>query len=280
MLNLGNVQSGSTTPLYFPFVTSNKTGSAASFSDALETNDFRIYKDGGITERASQNGYVITSAFDGLAGAYMFSVDISDNTTAGFYQSGSQFHILLSPDTETVDGETVRQWIGTFTIIGDPAQSRISGSILATSASVATVDTVVDGIQTDLDNGTDGLGAIKTDTAAVKVVTDQMVFTVANQVDANAVAISGDSVAADNWEEFASSIITGTAGATSLTTTTCSSDLTAYADDELIGRTIIFTSGTAAGQAGRVTDYANTSGVVTFTTLATAPLQNDTFVIV
>jgi hypothetical protein len=107
-----------------------------------------------------------------------------------------------------------------------------------------------------------------------------MVFTVANQVDANAVAISGDSVAADNWEEFASSIITGTAGATSLTTTTCSSDLTAYADDELIGRTIIFTSGTAAGQAGRVTDYANTSGVVTFTTLATAPLQNDTFVIV
>ena len=99
-------------------------------------------------------------------------------------------------------------------------------------------------------------------------------------VDTNAVAISGDIAAADNWEEFATSIITGTAGATSLATTTCSSDLTAYADNELIGRTIIFTSGTAAGQAARVYDYANTNGVISFTTITTAPLQNDTFVIV
>lgn len=38
-------------------------------------------------------------------------------------------------------------------------------------ALVTTVDTVVDGIQTDLSNGTDGLGAIKTDTAAILVDT-------------------------------------------------------------------------------------------------------------
>ena len=37
----------------------------------------------------------------------------------------------------------------------------------------------------DLANGTDGLGAIKTDTAAVKVATDKMVFSVANQLDTN-----------------------------------------------------------------------------------------------
>lgn len=36
---------------------------------------------------------------------------------------------------------------------------------------LATVDTVVDGIQTDLDNGTDGLGAIKADTAAILIDT-------------------------------------------------------------------------------------------------------------
>ena len=36
---------------------------------------------------------------------------------------------------------------------------------------MTTVDTVVDGIQTDLSNGTDGLGAIKTDTAAILVDT-------------------------------------------------------------------------------------------------------------
>jgi hypothetical protein len=42
---------------------------------------------------------------------------------------------------------------------------------LATAANLATVDTVVDGIQTDLDNATDGLGAIKADTAAILIDT-------------------------------------------------------------------------------------------------------------
>ena len=71
-------------------------------------------------------------------------------------------------------------------------------------------------------------------------------------------------------------------GATSGTPTTSSSNtnLTGYADDELIGRTIIFISGTAEGQAGRINDYANTSGVVTYTTLTTAPAASDNFIIV
>jgi len=38
----------------------------------------------------------------------------------------------------------------------------ITDAALATAAALATVDTVVDGIQTDLSNATDGLGAIKT----------------------------------------------------------------------------------------------------------------------
>lgn len=41
-------------------------------------------------------------------------------------------------------------------------------------APISTVDTVVDGIQTDLSNGTDGLGAIKADTAAILVDTADM----------------------------------------------------------------------------------------------------------
>ena len=45
---------------------------------------------------------------------------------------------------------------------------------LATAAALATVDTVVDGIQTDLSNGTDGLGAIKADTAAILVDTAEI----------------------------------------------------------------------------------------------------------
>ena len=52
------------------------------------------------------------------------------------------------------------------TTVSDTAQT--GGDI---AALVTTVDTVVDGIQTDLSNGTDGLGAIKTDTAAILVDT-------------------------------------------------------------------------------------------------------------
>lgn len=76
---------------------------------------------------------------------------------------------------------------------------------------ITTVDTVVDGIQSDLDNGTDGLGALKAlidtlDTVAdaIKAKTDQLVFTVTNQVDANTksindVAVTGAGTAGDPW---------------------------------------------------------------------------------
>ena len=44
----------------------------------------------------------------------------------------------------------------------------------ATATALATVDTVVDGIQTDLSNATDGLGAIKADTAAILIDTAEI----------------------------------------------------------------------------------------------------------
>lgn len=80
----------------------------------------------------------------------------------------------------------------------------------------------------------------------------------------------------DAFADLVAGVITGTVGATSLTTTTCSSDLT-HADDFLIGRTITFLTGTAAGQQARITDFANTNGVITFTEIDTAPAENDTF---
>lgn len=95
----------------------------------------------------------------------------------------------------------------------------------ATAANLATVDTVVDGIQADLSNGVDGLGALKTlidtvntdlsngtdglgalkalidtiDTVvdAVKVKTDSLNFTVAGQVDSNIQSINDVTVTGD-----------------------------------------------------------------------------------
>ncbi len=65
-----------------------------------------------------------------------------------------------------------------------------------------------------------------------------------------------------------------------LSTTSMETDLSGYADDELIGALLIFTSGDADGQRRAITDYANTSGVVTLATLQNAPAVDDEFIIV
>ena len=75
-------------------------------------------------------------------------------------------------------------------------------------------------------------------------------------------------------------IIIGAAATGTLSTTQATSDLSGYADDQLIGRVIVWTSGNADGEATDITDYANASGLLTFTALTTAPANGDTFKIV
>ncbi len=142
-------------------------------------------------------------------------------------------------------------------------------------ASIATVDSNVDailvdtgttipatlGTPADTDMSTD-IATIDTNVDAVKVITDALTAAAAANLALSAAGIIG--------------------GATSGTPTTTASDtdLSGYANDELIGRVIIFTGGTADGQASDITDYANTDGVVTYTAITTAPAASDTFVIV
>ncbi len=100
-----------------------------------------------------------------------------------------------------------------------------------------------------------------------------------NLPEVDAKSLSDNATAADNLEASALGIITGSTSGTPTTTAT-DTDLTGYADDDLIGRTIVFTGGTANGQASDITDYANTNGVVTYTAIQTAPAASDSFVIV
>lgn len=104
--------------------------------------------------------------------------------------------------------------------------------------------------------------------------------TVALLYPADVTAISGSTVAADNLEESTEAIITGTAQTGTLSTTVMTTDLTGYADNELIGRVVVWKSGTADGQASDITDYASASGTVTYTAITTAPANGDLFVIV
>lgn len=96
----------------------------------------------------------------------------------------------------------------------------------------------------------------------------------------NVKEINGDATAANNLASSALGIISGTAQTGTLSTTVMTSDLTGYANDELIGRVVVWTGGTAAGQASAITDYASASGTVTYNAITTAPANNDTFVIV
>ena len=75
-------------------------------------------------------------------------------------------------------------------------------------------------------------------------------------------------------------IIYGIAETGTLSVTQATTDLAGYVNSELVGRVIIFTSGTADGQASNITAYASASGLVTFDAITTLPANLDTFKIV
>lgn len=170
--------------------------------------------------------------------------------------------------------------IGASELAADAVTEIQSG--LATSAALATA-------QTDLDTitGSDGVTLATAQANYAPLVSadlpsnfGSLVISAGGTVNADAVAISGSTTAADNLEESTEAIITGAAQTGTLSTTQATTNLSGYADDELIGREIVFKSGTANGQVSRITDYASTSGLVTFNTIATAPANGDLFVIV
>lgn len=115
--------------------------------ESLDDIDF------GATMKASINtevdSAIETYGLDHLLAAAVVGADITDDSIIAQIVSAS-----ATADWDDFDNTT--------------------DSMQATRDALTTVDTVVDGIQTDLDNGTDGLGAIKTDTAAILVDTAEI----------------------------------------------------------------------------------------------------------
>lgn len=112
MIDLGTVKPGST--IRIPFSSYDKDdGSSVSMTNYAAA-DILIYKDGGTTERASTAGFTATTDFDGKTGKHLAVIDLADNTTAGFYNAGSEY--LVAVDSVTVDGVTTGGWIARFRI--------------------------------------------------------------------------------------------------------------------------------------------------------------------
>lgn len=101
-----NYPAGST--VYIPFTSYNSAGASVTLT-GLAVTDIEIYKNGSVTQRASDNGYTLLDTdgidFDGITGLHGFSIDLNDNSDSGFYAVGSEYWVVVS--AVTIDSQTV-----------------------------------------------------------------------------------------------------------------------------------------------------------------------------
>jgi hypothetical protein len=140
MINFGPVPANSVLPIFFDSY-AGSTGASSTIS-GLAVTDIEIYKGTSMTQRSSDAGYTLLDTdgidLDGITGINGFSVDLSDNTDAGFYAAGSFYNVVVS--AITVDSQTVNFIAATFRIVaaentaGTPAVDAVRWNNLATVA--------------------------------------------------------------------------------------------------------------------------------------------------
>lgn len=135
MLMLDFVKPGRT--LEIPFESFASSTGAPITITGLAVGDIKIYKDGSTAERASTSGYTLLDTdgidFDAITGIHGFSIDLSDNTTAGFYASGSRYIVVVS--AVTVDSQTMSFLAARFTIGYPDAVTNTTIATLTTQTS-------------------------------------------------------------------------------------------------------------------------------------------------
>lgn len=111
------------TTLYHLFDTFASATGAPITLTGLAVGDIKIYKNGSVTQRSSTAGITLLDTdgidFDGITGKHGFSIDLSDNTDAGFYAVGAWYHVIV--DAVTVDSQTMSFTACAFRIL--PAES-------------------------------------------------------------------------------------------------------------------------------------------------------------
>lgn len=217
-----DVPAGSTLPI--DFSTFAKTTGASITMSGLAVTDIEVYKGTSMTQRASDNGYTLLETdgidIDGTTGIHGFSIDLSDNSDAGFYAAGSFYRVIVS--AITVDGETVSFIAARFRIVaaensaGTPVVdvTRVDGITLGTHGSGylpadvrqygGTAGTFSSGrpeVNTSHVGGTSQTaGDIIGDTNDIQARLPAAL--VGGRMDSNMGAISEDATAADNAEAF------------------------------------------------------------------------------
>lgn len=112
---LGDYQAGSTVYLFW-----NTFGSSdeSITQSGLAVTDIEIYKNGSMTQRSSDSGYTLLDTdgidLDSATGCHGISIDLSDNSDAGFFAAGNDYMVMVN--SVTVNGQTVRFCGGVFSI--------------------------------------------------------------------------------------------------------------------------------------------------------------------
>lgn len=109
----GDYDTTETVIIPFNTFTSDDPSASATITN-LAAGDVEIHKDGGTTQRSSDSGVTVAIDFDSVTGNHIVSIDLSDNSDAGFYAAGSRYQVRV--EGTTVDGATVNAWIGVFSI--------------------------------------------------------------------------------------------------------------------------------------------------------------------
>lgn len=103
--------------LYFNFGAYNDSGDSELLS-GFAVSDIEVFKNGGATARATDSGYSLisdTGMIGNRVGLYRFSVQLFNTADdATFYADGGWYQVAV--DAVTIDGKTVRAWVGSFEI--------------------------------------------------------------------------------------------------------------------------------------------------------------------
>tara|TARA_R110000796_G_scaffold57672_3_gene132934 strand:- start:15512 stop:18061 length:2550 start_codon:yes stop_codon:yes gene_type:complete len=199
--------------LYFLFSTRDTTGAAITLAG---TPSLEVYINGVTVQ--STAGLTLTVDFDGKTGSHLVDIDTSANP---FYAVGSDFSVKLAAGT--VDGiDVTHETLAVFSIenrFSNDAQTNYDlftagtneDSFKATGFSTPTnVTDAVDSITAHGDfywptaTGFSTVNPDNTGIAAIQTQTDQLAFTVANQVDSNALTGGGGDDAATIYSYFVS----------------------------------------------------------------------------
>lgn len=130
---------------YF-FGTNASTGASVNRTSA---GTIRVYKGTSVTERTSVVGITDTSGFDSVTGLNSLSIDLSNNTDAGFYAAGNDYVVVLVG--AVIDTQTVNVPLFQFSI--ENRFSSISNAVWNTlESSITTASTIGLKVKTNLND--------------------------------------------------------------------------------------------------------------------------------